>query len=437
MFEALDLLPPETDVEPVAEPLVSTAVSAWEELLADTHFILTAANPAQDGTTQDVADQVGTAVEADPTRSIVIAKAWPAPATNAVAQNSLVSWQIAIAAGQTAYLAQVETARLAHPEADIQTFDLAGILADLLTTSALDMFETTDLFTASHQKGTETLTALAGLVVQMAQSQIPVGPAEDLPAKVLENYTAISNTVWEMVGATLADTSTSLPTEPNDGTNGKDLEIPVLSTFRGTEENDTIAFSDDFQTVVGGDGIDTLVMDVSSTDVSVQKTNLFINPDDALALVLATEETSVTLQDMERIAFSDGTLAFDEDGIAGQAYRLYQACFDRQPDAEGLGFWIKQLDAGLVSLQETAGYFLTSEEFATVYGKPSELADINYLALLYANVLDRAPDSEGFDYWREQQENGVTRIDMLVSFSESVENVARVAPAIDDGIWYL
>jgi len=120
-----------------------------------------------------------------------------------------------------------------------------------------------------------------------------------------------------------------------------------------------------------------------------------------------------------------------------QACRLSQACFDPTPDTEGLGFWIKQLDAGNVTLTQAANFFIGSEEFAEVYGTPQALADVHYLALLYANVLDRVPDSEGFGFWREQQENGVTRADMLVYFSESTENVTRVATAIDDGIWYI
>ena len=60
-----------------------------------------------------------------------------------------------------------------------------------------------------------------------------------------------------------------------------------------------------------------------------------------------------------------------------------------------------------------------------------------FLTLLYVNALDRRPDAEGFAFWRDQQEQGVTRADMMVYFSESAENVAQVAPAIEDGIWYL
>ena len=131
------------------------------------------------------------------------------------------------------------------------------------------------------------------------------------------------------------------------------------------------------------------------------------------------------------------TVDVDSDGIAGQAYRLYQASFDRTPDAEGLGFWIDALDKGEIDLKQAAEFFMLSEEFQAAYGSPEDVTDVLFLTLLYVNALDRRPDGDGFVYWREQQDQGVTRAEMMVYFSESAENIAQVAPAIDDGIWYL
>ena len=47
-----------------------------------------------------------------------------------------------------------------------------------------------------------------------------------------------------------------------------------------------------------------------------------------------------TLLNIERLRFTDATLAFDTAGNAGQTYRLYQAAFNRTPDLAGLGGWI-------------------------------------------------------------------------------------------------
>ena len=53
-------------------------------------------------------------------------------------------------------------------------------------------------------------------------------------------------------------------------------------------------------------------------------------------------EGKVTLTNPSRLVFADGGIAFDLNGTAGKAYRLYQAAFNRTPDLAGLGYWIEQ-----------------------------------------------------------------------------------------------
>ena len=144
----------------------------------------------------------------------------------------------------------------------------------------------------------------------------------------------------------------------------------------------------------------------------------------------------VTLSGVERLVFEDGLLALDTFGVAGEAYRLYQASFDRTPDAPGLAFWIGHLDRGAISLQDAAEAFLASPEFAGTYGENSTLQDAAFLDLLYLNVLDRLPDAPGYAFWQDQQAAGLSRAEMLVFFSESTENRANVAGQIEDGIWF-
>lgn len=198
------------------------------------------------------------------------------------------------------------------------------------------------------------------------------------------------------------------------------------------DDDDVIQFSDDMSVVDGGGGLDFLVMEANAADVAVVA-------GDANTATMTPDWLSgdVYLKDVERISFDDGTLAFDADGNAGEAYRLYQACFDRTPDAEGLGFWIGNLDSGAIDLAGMANQFIGSTEFQLLYGTPGTMADDAFLTLLYQNVLDRDPDQGGFDFWRTQQEAGMSRAEMLVYFSESTENVNLTAPAMDDGIWYI
>ena len=112
---------------------------------------------------------------------------------------------------------------------------------------------------------------------------------------------------------------------------------------------------------------------------------------------------------------------------------MYKAAFDRQPDEPGLGFWINVLDNG-VDLKTVAGVAIDSPEFrANHYGDGSNK---QFLNSLYLNVMDRAPDNEGLDFWITALENGTSRADVLVGFSESNENYANTMGLIGGGIQY-
>ena len=187
------------------------------------------------------------------------------------------------------------------------------------------------------------------------------------------------------------------------------------------------------ETHVGEDGLDLY-------DFGYVRDQMVVQQIDDTTLSVATARFSSspdTLIDIERIKLTDGYLAFDVDGTAGQAYRLYQAAFDRQPDDIGLGHWIKGYDAGNFDLVEMADAFLQSEEFTIRNGAVDTLGDAEFLTLLYANVLDRDPDEAGFAFWRGQQDAGLGRPEILQFFSESVENYANVAGDVSDGIFYV
>ena len=147
-----------------------------------------------------------------------------------------------------------------------------------------------------------------------------------------------------------------------------------------------------------------------------------------------------SFSNVERLEFSDGVLAFDITGgesVAGQCFRLYQAAFDRLPDAAGLGYWIDRLDSGTTTLNAIAQSFLHSPEFVQTFGTEQTVSNNRFVELLYLHTLGREYDEGGFDYWVDRLAGGHTnRGDLLAFFSESDENVARVAPSVEDGIWF-
>jgi len=153
------------------------------------------------------------------------------------------------------------------------------------------------------------------------------------------------------------------------------------------------------------------------------------------AAVIATgPDGSDTLMNIERLQFDNGWRAFDSQGAAGQAFRLYRAAFDRQPDAGGLGWWIRTLDQG-VRLVDVAQHFIDSPEFSARYGS---LDTTGFVTQLYANVLHRAPDDGGLAYWvANMSGNAIDRAGVLMYFSESGENQAALIGVIQDGMSYV
>lgn len=224
---------------------------------------------------------------------------------------------------------------------------------------------------------------------------------------------------------------------PQSGLLYSDLDLAVFKDTGYTPLNALVSYSKlvtipglNTTSVVGTSAPnDMVVMSGARADYTLVKSGSVITE------TSKTDLKAITLTNVERINFSDGIVAMDINGNAGQAYRLYQAAFNRTPDQPGLGYWIGQMDSGAENLNHVAAGFVNSAEFKRMYG--DNVSDNTYLTALYSNVLHRAPDQAGFDYWNERIHAGMTRPDILASFSESTENQAQVIGVIQDGIKYI
>lgn len=195
-----------------------------------------------------------------------------------------------------------------------------------------------------------------------------------------------------------------------------------------TAGNDTFVLTFGNDVIDGLAGIDTAVFSASRAAVTIAKSGNTIT---------ATGQGTDQLTNIERLQFSDGTLAFDTSGNAGQVYRLYKAALDRTPDQAGLGFWIKLLDAGKSDIVRMSASFIDSAEFKNTYGTPQTVNDTAFISLVYKNVLGRSPDASGFSFWENKLATGYTRETLMANFSDSQENQGNVASVIKDGIWYV
>jgi subtilisin-like proprotein convertase family protein len=225
------------------------------------------------------------------------------------------------------------------------------------------------------------------------------------------------------------------------GGDGNDLLIANAagSILRGMDGDDTLNGGKGADTLVGGYGADTIsggggvdkaVYGLNFADYKVSKTAAGWT----VKANTGYEGTDV-LSSVERLQFHDKMVALDVNGVAGQAYRIYQAAFNRTPDGPGLGYWLDQMDKGM-SLTNVALNFVQSNEFRQVYGDKPASADI--VNRFYQNVLHRAPDAAGATYWTEILDlKRQTTAEVLSQFSESPENQAALIGVIENGISYL
>lgn len=114
--------------------------------------------------------------------------------------------------------------------------------------------------------------------------------------------------------------------------------------------------------------------------------------------------------------------------LQAQVIRLYQAYFLRLPDLSGLWYWEGEVSRGR-SLTNVSSFFADSAEFRQRYGSLSNRA---FVERVYLNVLGRAGEPSGTDFWTAELDAGRrSRGVVMVGFSESPEYVGATQGTVD------
>jgi hypothetical protein len=134
---------------------------------------------------------------------------------------------------------------------------------------------------------------------------------------------------------------------------------------------------------------------------------------------------SVALSFAESAENIANTVSTAGDNNTAEVYRLYRAALNRIPDAGGMSYWSSQRANGATEMQ-LAQCFIGSREFQSNYGALS-IAD--FVTTMYNNVLHRAPDAGGYQFWVSGLQNGLSEASVLINFSDSSENRILTAGA--------
>lgn len=273
---------------------------------------------------------------------------------------------------------------------------------------------------------------------QEAVTSAPLGRVGD----AIDASNQVQGSIITLVPGTLCSIG-----KKNDGSPAHDnLTIPWGSQYTiaiGGSGNDLIFGNDFGNTLSGGEGNDfilggrgnDLLDGGTGTDVVVYN-ELFSH----YAVLRQTEGYTIQgggsgndqLANIETLQFPDGSLspsyAITLRQHQEEFARFYSALFGREPDEAGLVYWVNDILGGN-TISSAAHSFTLSQEFQALYGPA--VSNEQFVTLLYQNILHRAYDQAGYDYWLTEL-NGAEgdRGIMIVSFADSQEYIAATQTAI-------
>jgi Domain of unknown function (DUF4214)/Calpain family cysteine protease len=179
---------------------------------------------------------------------------------------------------------------------------------------------------------------------------------------------------------------------------------PVSTFIAGPSGGGTIPAGTGINTIVGGNGINTVTFSGTSSQF-----HILVNSDGTETV--AGPNVTDTLNNIQNAQFNDLTLdltsftkmvSLQHTQIVSLV-QLYVASFNRAPDSVGLDYWGGQLSGGM-TLQAIAKSFFVQPEATLTY--PTTMSTGDFVAKVYNNVLSRAPDTGGLNYWTGQLANG-------------------------------
>jgi serralysin len=135
------------------------------------------------------------------------------------------------------------------------------------------------------------------------------------------------------------------------------------------------------------------------------------------------------VQSASSTIFADGIEALYFPDVSAQVFRLYQGILGREPDHTGHLAWTERLAVGDHDINDVVQGFMGSSEFQSQFGGQD---NEGFVTLLYDNVLERSPDTDGLARWVSDLDGGLARSSVVLGFSESAEFRSKTAKDAQD-----
>lgn len=195
------------------------------------------------------------------------------------------------------------------------------------------------------------------------------------------------------------------------------------NSLRGHDGDDLLYGEGGWDFIDGGDGYDTAGFHGPISQYKVWLSDGWINgqhlPDTTGHWMVSTDignEGTDTLKNVESLRFADMTVNLGAKQTAASIpaaalkllQELYVAFFNRVPDADGLQYWVQQVQAGQ-SIESIAEIFYSAGvQAGAVTGYRADMSHADFVNKIYQNVLGRpeGADAEGLQYWTQALASG-------------------------------
>jgi cyclophilin family peptidyl-prolyl cis-trans isomerase/methionine-rich copper-binding protein CopC len=257
----------------------------------------------------------------------------------------------------------------------------------------------------------ESYDAAKSTNISVSGSTLTINPSADLTDGTAYTVEFAAGTVKDLAGNSYAGTSSySFTTFDN----------PLI--LNSTPANDAWTSSSGNDTVDGGSGVDTLVLNGNLSGYTLTKTGRSYTVRDNTGFDGIDTATNV-----EALRFTDKTVNLTIQAKAAAAPQadvqnlaeLYVAFFNRVPDADGLSYWIDQKAGGLSLNQIADSFYAAGIVYSEQTGFTTDMTDADFVRLVYKNVLGRsgatAPPDGDVNYWAGDIHSGNATRGSLIS----------------------
>lgn len=182
--------------------------------------------------------------------------------------------------------------------------------------------------------------------------------------------------------------------------------------LRGYAGDDMMTGNSGSDTLIGGAGFDTAkfggfssAYTITADAVSVQVSDRGSNLDQLLEIErIQFADLTIDTEWLTKAASLDPVQYND-------LLAMYVAYFDRAPDSLGINYWASRLVDGM-SLVDIAKSFFVQPETIAAY--PADMSNSAFVTKVYQNALGRDPDAEGLAYWVNDLNKGAQTKDMFM-----------------------